>query len=156
VGHIGKLVFCQPHVHGLSTTNGVNIYKSTDGTEYGIGPEYGGWKVRDQWDVAHDDDYDDCYGIVPMDFMYNKPKFNLCLNTKNSINYNSEFISTLDWKIIEGPIPGCDLGDDKDIKWSSPQKMRAFTGFTGDQIATFNQKMIKTMSSVYAYNPDYD
>jgi hypothetical protein len=34
--------------------------------------------------------------------------------------------------------------------------MRKFTGFTGDEVATFNEKLIETMKSVYAYNPDYD
>ena len=156
VGHIGKLSFCQPHVHGLSENNGVNIYVSNSGTGFGIAPEYGDWKVRDQSDVAHGDDYDDTQGIVPMDLLYQQPLYNLSLNTKNAINYNSEFISTLDWSLTQGKIAGCDLTDDKDVKWSDYQTMREFTGFSGSQIATFNEKLIKTMSSVYAYNPDYD
>jgi hypothetical protein len=29
--HIGKLTFCQPHLHALNSTYGVNIYNIDDG-----------------------------------------------------------------------------------------------------------------------------
>ena len=154
VRYIGKLSFCQPHAHGLSETNGVNIYQIQN--DYGVAPEYGGWKTRDQWDGAHSDDYDDCYGIIPINVMFNSPKYNMSLNTKNTINYYSEFLSTLNYETGKGKIYGYDLGDQKSLVWSSEQLMRKFTGFTGSEIATFNQKMLETMKHVYAYNPDYD
>jgi hypothetical protein len=80
----------------------------------------------------------------------------MCLNTKNSINYNSEFLSTIDYKLIDGQVLGYDLDEDHENGWSSTVKMREYTGFTGKQIADFNSKLIETMKSVYAYNPDYD
>jgi hypothetical protein len=34
--------------------------------------------------------------------------------------------------------------------------VRAYTGFTGKQLAILNRKMLEALKSVYAYNPDYD
>jgi hypothetical protein len=81
--------------------------------------------------LFHSDDYDDCYGRIPTSNLYNNPKYNLVLNTKNLIDYHSEFCSTLDWEISSGPIIGYDTGDDKSDKWSDNIDMRSFTGFTG-------------------------
>jgi hypothetical protein len=46
--------------------------------------------------------------------------------------------------------------DEMGGEWHTVSNMRKYTGFTGEDIVTFNTKMLKTMSSVYAYNPDYD
>lgn len=152
VNHIGKLTFCQPHAHGLSEANGVNIHESDDFSVYGIPPEVGNWDAGDS--------EDDTYGIAPRDFLFKHPKYNLSLNTKNSINYNSEFISTIDWKVSNSRVWGVNVDssgeDDKEGRWKSGYDMREYTGFTGEQISLFNKKLLKTMSSVYAYNPDYD
>lgn len=159
VNHIGKLAFCQPHAHGLSELNGVNIHEGPNGGQYGIPPEVGGvaWgKIGDS--------KDDCWGIIPRNYFFEHPKFNMCLNTKDSINYNGLFESTLDWETIEnGYVLAMNLSgtakedpDEMGGEWHTVPKMRKYTGFTGEDIVTFNTKMLKTMSSVYAYNPDYD
>ena len=150
VGHIGKLTFCQPHVHGFSEANGVNIHEGEYGSYYGIPP------YTDMGDVGSS--HEDTYGILPRDFMFKKPKYNLCLNTLDSIKYQSIFISTVDWKILQNKkIQGTNVDNgDNERAWREIPEMREFVGLTGEQLATFNEKLIKTMSSVYAYNPDYD
>ena len=151
VGNIGKLTFCQPHAHGISEGFGVNIHEgSTYPYYYGIPPEVG------DWDIDHG--HEDTWATVPRSYMFNNPKYNLCINTKNSINYHSEFISTLDFNIISNrEIYGCNMSDSPDeYSWKTVNSMREYTGLTGQQIATFNKKMLETMKSVYAYNPDYD
>ena len=152
VTQIGKLSFCQPHAHGLSEENGVNIHEG-NGTvkQYGIPPEKGGWSIDHD---AGSSDKEKCFGSNPRMYLFNHPRYNLSLNTKNSILYNSEFISTLDWKLITNQMYGYHLGE-SDREWYTVV-MREYTGFTGEEIATFNKKLLKTMSSIYAYNPDYD
>ena len=154
--YVGKLTFCQPHAHGLGESYGVNIHgELPDRNYYGIPPEEGGWELHDNW-AGGANRHDDTYGIMPVSYIDSNPKYNLSINTKNSINYNSEFISTVDWKILS----------DKEVKvvsteygyaqWHKVNKMREFVGMTGSQLAQFNEKLLRTMSNVYAYNPDYD
>lgn len=152
VKHIGKLTFCQPHAHGFSEVNGVNIHEGKNGNTYGIPPE-----ITDRYidsDLFADTEYDQCYGINPRTFLQRRPKYNLSLNTKNSMLYYSEFLSTLDYKTITSEVR-LDALEEGNRTWRA-YTMREYTGFTGKEIATFNEKLIKTMSSIYAYNPDYD
>lgn len=151
VGHLGKLTFCQPHAHGFSETNGVNVHEGPGSNQYGIPPEFS--KTIDDMDSS-----EKSYGISARDYLYKKPKYNLSVNTKNAINYNSEFISTMHYKEISGQVFMVNTNDDEsdDSGWYGPVKMREFVGMTGDELATFNQKMLETMKHVYAYNPDYD
>lgn len=152
VPSIGKLTFCQPHAHGLSQTNRVNIHEG-DGAEkyYGIPPE-----VIYNENVG--DSEDDTYGAAPRDYLFDHPKYNLSLNTKNSIEYNGEFVSTLEWNILKGKKVWLVNVNNSEFqqKWVSDIDMREYTGFTGEEVARFNKNMINTMKSVYAYNPDYD
>lgn len=153
VSNIGKLAFCQPHVHGLSEVNGVNIHEGSDGgTIYGIPPEVS----EDISGQGHGND--DTHGIVPRDFLHKNPKYNLCANTINSIKYNSEFISAIDYNTTSGKVYMATVNSDKpESKWSNKTYvMREYTGFTGEQVAAFNEKMLETMKYIYAYNPDYD
>lgn len=151
VGHLGKLTFCQPHAHGFSETNGVNVHEGSGATQYGIPPEFS--KTLDDMDSS-----EKSYGISARDYLYKKPKYNLSVNTKNAINYNSEFISTMHYKEISGQVFMVNTNDDEsdDSGWYGPVTMREFVGMTGDELATFNQKLIQTMKSIYAYNPGYD
>ena len=155
VPYLGKLAFCQPHAHGMSGDNGVNIHetKQSNGSYlYGIPP---GTEAK-YATHGQGDDYEYGYGIVPRDFLYYKPKYNLCLNTKNAIVQKSEFISTLDYNIIAGNVLGVNMNHSYEQNWNYDMPMRDYTGFTGAQIELFNKKLLKTMSKVYAYNPDYD
>lgn len=155
VPYLGKLAFCQPHAHGMSIENGVNIHEteSDNGSYlYGIPP---GTEVKYPTH-GQSDDYEYGYGIVPRDFLHYNPKYNLCLNTKNSILLQSEFISTLDNNTIRGNVLGINMKNDHEQNWHKNMPMREYTGFTGTQIELFNRKLLKTMSKIYAYNPDYD
>ena len=156
VGSIGKLSFCQPHAHGLSEVNGVNIHGGQSNSYYAIPPDEGGGEYfgGDGW--LGEGNNDDSYGIVPLQLMYNKPLFNLSLNTKNTINYYSEFISTIDYDTLSNVDIFYSEDEDGDKAWHQVKTAKKFTGLTGSEIATFNQKMIETMKHVYAYNPDYD
>jgi hypothetical protein len=65
---------------------------------FGVAPNTsGGFKVDGGFEV---DDHDDTYGIRPTDHLYKKPLYNVVLNTKNSINYYSEFLSTFNYELI--------------------------------------------------------
>lgn len=153
ISNIGKLTFCQPHAHGLSEVNGVNLHEGNSTNNYGIPSEAGGGgKYGDM------DSNDKTYGIAPRDYLFKHPKYNLCLNTKNSINYYSEFISTLDYKEISSSIwlYNTNTTEDDAPHWYGPTTLREYSGFTGSDISTFNKKMLETMKHVYAYNPDYD
>jgi hypothetical protein len=151
IPYIGKLTFCQPHVHGLSETYGVNIHEGPYSDQYGIPPKAGHWPT-----YGSDDDRETGYGIVPRMYLFNHPKYNLSLNTKNAILYNSEFISTLHYETFVGYAFGVNTSNDDETHWVGNLAMRRYTGFTGEQLATFNRKLLKTMETVYAYNPDYD
>lgn len=149
VGQIGKLTFCQPHAHGFSENNGVSIYGGSSGYQYGISIE-GNWEVGDS--------HDDSEGIAPSKHMFEKPIYNLSVNTKNAINYNSEFLSTMQWSLLtNGETLAIDLsGSDKqEVKWVTGT-IREFVGMTGQELSTFNQKLVETMKNIYAYNPGYD
>lgn len=56
-------------------------------------------------------------------------RYHFCANTKSSIDYNSEFISLIQ------------IGGE---------------GIFGTDLSDYNEKLLKTMSEVYVYNPDYD
>ena len=154
VGQLGKLTFCQPHAHGFSEINGVNIHEGNGTYNYGIPSEAGGGKKLDNMNSA-----EDTWGIAPRDFLYKNPKYNLCVNTKNSINYNSEFISSMDYKEISSTVWlfNCDNNNkDERNKWYGPTTLREFVGMTGQELAQFNTKLVQTMKGIYAYNPGYD
>lgn len=149
--HIGKLTFCQPHVHGLSSVESNNLECINDNSKIlGITGEYGGFKIGNH--------HDDIYGTFPTKHLYNDPQYNLSFNTLNSVKYNSEFISAIDY-FVNDNLKFTHLGWDQNeggIGNSATYVPRIYTGFTGEEVANFNKKLLTTMSSIYAYNPDYD
>lgn len=161
VSFIGKLTFVQAHAHNAGNYDyGVNIRH--DSTDYGIvpGTMYGAC-------VNGNDNYpnnDDTAGSIPYRVYYNDPLYNLAVNTKKSINTYEEFVSTIDYKTTTGIIQGYDRNNDGkttkpySIVWKDwyNQNMRAFVGFTGEQLSTFNKKLLNTVKSIYAYNLDMD
>ena len=183
VKHIGKLTFCQPHVHGFSEINGTNIQEGSaafqnhgyDMAYYCLPPALGGWEV----DGANKSE--DTYGTAARPLMRKYPVYNLSLNTKNSIQYNSEFISTINYQELTEQfykdynlyleIYGINFNRTKNenykIDWQNVNpyskeedghewRMRKFTGFKGSEVAKFNRLLLNTMKNVYAYNPDYE
>ena len=161
VAGIGKLTFVQPHAHCVDETYGVNVYAASGGLT-GIAPHTGTRYYRDdnqQTDGRETKHKETSLGIRPdpAKRLFNSPLYNLVLNTKNMMLYNGECISTMYKGTTTGTVTG--YIDNPDGGWNSPTfnvSMRQFVGFGGTQVATFNYKMINTMKSVYAYNPDYD
>lgn len=160
VKHVGVLTFCQPHAHGMSQINGVNIHEGDSTTAcYGIPPKDFSWPT-----YGTSGDKEHGFGITPRMYLFNNPKYNLSLNTKNSILYNSEFLSTLDWETVSNrEVLGLNViefgkvqMDKVEQHWVKAPTMRTYTGFSGAQIELFNKKLLNTMKHVYAYNPDYD
>ena len=157
---IGKLSFCQPHAHAIYPEEGVSVHGNTSGANgkyssghsyYLIPPNYGGKKLHDSWS----DSYDDTWGSIPATRMFDTPLYNMVINTENSIKLQSEFISsmphtTLTQQALYGST------SDGWVQWQSCGTGRAFVGLTGAQLASFNDKLMKTMEGVYAYNPDYN
>lgn len=118
VSHIGKLTFCQPHIHGLG-----DVYRTNIG-------------MADKAFIRPNIYYDDKY----TNNFKNKALYNLSLNTKGVVDYNTEFISSIAHAVA-------------DIEGVS---RRLYTGITADKLENFNRCLLETMSSVYAYNPDYN
>ena len=140
VDQIGKLSFIQPHTHMIpgDTKYGVNIHGDTGKRQYHIiaYSELDPW-FKGTWSMKH---------------VYEWPRYNMSLNTVSMIQNKNEFISTVDCKLMEAA-----FFSDKDTgtNWYNDAPQRVYTGFSGDQLAIFNEKMLKTLKSVYALNPDY-
>ncbi len=160
--YVGKLQFCQPHIHCLDSTKGVNIVAGIDNAQklvYVVIPELN-TKFGDQSESSN--------GTVPFNLVYKVPVCNLSLNTINSINTQSEFISTTKTSVINNDNLSTKIqttitrtASSKSDKWGMDdytltEDMRQYVGFNGIQLAKFNKLLIKTMQNVYAYNPDYD
>lgn len=102
--------------------------------------------------------YDASNGISPGQIMYYRPKFNMVLNTKQSINNANIFVSTIEHEVqdsngtwVECPASFQGFFDSKVATGRS-----LYTGIKGTDLAEFNKRMINTFKNVYAYNPDYD
>lgn len=143
--YIGKLQFCQPHIHVINSENGVNVQASEkDENILCIIPDY-------------EKDNDITRGTVGSHKLYYYPRFNLSFNTENSINYQENFISSMDFYKYENVnvlhysvIHGSYSLHYHEI--ISP----IFYGMSVNKLVDFNYKLITTMKNVYAYNPDYD
>lgn len=165
VSSIGKLTFCQPHAHGMSENTGVNMYDFDNNGVLGISPSVGGKDVvgdpdgRDE--LNNDEAKDNSWGVIGKDYLEKNPLYNLSLNTVNAIEHYGEFISTIDYGTVSDRIivnnTNKDNDDNKQWGWTyNNHTMLKYTGFTSSQVETFNRKLINTMKSIYAYNPDYD
>ena len=153
--YVGKLAFGQPHAHCLSENEGVNIHGNDSAPHHAIttGESLSSSKPQDN-----------TAGMLPWWYLYQNPRYNLSLNTQNSLNNYSEFISTLDYKTISNALlfgKGWEGGDaDKKDKNKMVEKRvtaaREYTGFTAKQLSDYNKQLLQTMKEIYAYNPDYD
>ncbi len=149
---IGKLTFCQPHVHGFYDDleyGNCNIHYNPSNKKLVIPKEDGNWKIS-----GH---HDDAYGIVPSSYMLRVPRFNLSLNTIDSLKYYDTFISAIDYEGVSPvKISGWDANKGNYAHSEHLSEGIIFSGFTGKQVAEFNKCLITTMKDIYAYNPDYD
>ena len=153
--HLKRLAFYQPHAHGSITDS---FFRPNLSTGAGQNPdldltmptaERGGFKVSS-------DEGDDAYGNFPLDNYSLRPQYNFVANTLDSIKYYSEFVSAINYVgCISRSTYGRD--DDGDGAWDwQLVDQKIFQGFTGEQLVQFNTKLLKSMSSIYAYNPDYN
>ena len=153
--NIGKLAFCLPHIHTIDDSYGVSIefgYPSIANESKGPWFEDTGRKLfmrdpdtdkRVPKEISLITGFDSAYGSKGHLALW--PQFNLSAITKELMQQESKFISAIDYATQE------DGWED-----NAGIKVRTYTGFTGKQLAIFNRKMLETMKSVYAYNPDYD
>lgn len=154
--YIGKLSFCQPHVHALTKDYGVNVHGDSSHNYHAIPPEKGGMLLHAPWiDWLGGKSYDDTKGTVPSDRMFNEPRYNMVLNTYKALTTKTEFVSTMHCATMTGKQALYCNGEEGWLSWQDCSPMRSFVGFTGSQLASFNKKLLETMKCVYAYNPDY-
>lgn len=157
VDRIGKLTFCQPHVHMKNKDNGVNIYGENENETLNTHLYFNITKEISK--LVNDKDWGEITNGTGADnILYYYPRFNLSANTVNSIQTQSEFISAIDHKIINTGYEyrvGAGKNSDHYIYAQNNTNYHKYTGVTRDKICTFNQCLLKTMKSVYAYNPDY-
>lgn len=155
VDRIGKLTFCQPHVHMKNEDNGVNIQgrNKTANTDLYFNI------TKEITKLTNDQDWgESSNGTGADNILYYYPRFNLSANTKRSIKHQEEFISAIDHRIINKGYEcrvGIGKNDDQYVYTENETDYHKYTGVTRDKICTFNECLLETMKSVYAYNPDY-
>ena len=111
VNNIGKLSFCQPHAHCLLEGSYLsNIVKNSDGTY-----------ILDSESLTSN--------IIEF------PIYNLSANTIDLIDYQTKFVSAVNYKEVS--------------------TSAEYNGLTLSQITKFNRLLLNSMSTIYAYNPDY-
>lgn len=179
VPYIGKLAFCLPHVHGLSEDNGVNITYSTNGSSLVIHPYFTtnpedanlhGKTISSRGCAPGIGKTDGGYiGAKPM---YKDPQCSMLLLSKQSVIYNSEFISTIqlrfnnlynDTKPSEANTKEANViyayDNEKAIieeSWWAKKHGFIFRGLLGNELCEYNHRLIETMKKVYGYNKDFD
>ena len=142
--YIGKLTFCQPHAHCLSETEGVNIHGDNSSPRHAIAPKHAVGRGVTQ-------------GLLPWWYLYQNPRYNSCLHTKNTINSYSEFISTLQHSEFSSTkVFDKEWANNDDEFISGNTKAKEYTGLTSLDLEKYNSRLLQTMKKVYAYNPDYD
>ena len=142
--YIGKLTFCQPHAHCLIDTEGVNIHGDDSSPRHAIAPKYAVGRGVTQ-------------GLLPWWYLYQNPRYNSCLHTKNTINSYSEFISTLQHSEFSSTkVFDKEWKKNDDAFLSGNTKAKEYTGLTASDLEKYNSRLLQTMKKVYAYNPDYD
>ena len=154
--YIGKLTFCQPHIHQIDSNYGVNIYRNSD-NQYAIS------KYIDTYN-NDDNQTESSKGLMPSSWIYDYPCINLSLNTLSLINYQSEFISTTYFNQFDSnttfDVNVCFTDSGNSGNWTTGTNnqgyLREFVGLGPEDLASFNKCLITTMKNIYAYNPDYD
>lgn len=150
--YIGKLTFCEPHLSGYSYDNGVSV-SPHQGSIY-INPDLGKYVTAGE---TNENVHNQTYGIAPSNSLYNKPYYLLCVNTVNMIDRQSEFAVNMNYKLdsdVNSIIIG--YGDHRrPILCAKSVTAAKIIGLLGNELVDFNKKLIQTMKSIYAYNPDY-
>ena len=169
INQIGKLTFCQPHVHQIDPNYGVNVYKgknnSTNKDVFAINRSND--SLEDGDFSFGDGNHDTTDGIAPTRVLYDYPAYTLSINTYSSIINQNEFISAIEfdntWENNNYEIDTkfYDLidssGKDKRFDATVPMKfLRLFKGFGPNVLENFNKCLLTSMKNIYAYNPDYD
>ena len=162
--NIGKLTFCSPHLHTLNADYGVNIYNKSGATNAANLEQFLGGVIVKKRNADAEATRDVTGGTIPL---RNTAKLNMCANTVNSVKYQNEFISTVPYKthnitnksedyIYYFGKDGRNVHTTDQLGAYNEVNTVGFQGFTYDQLHTFNRKLLTTMQSIYAYNPDYD
>jgi hypothetical protein len=145
-------------LHTFKSTLGVNIYPLIGTQQYLFGVAPGPGIALGQFGN------DLSWGIIPSDnnetnSYFKNPIYTMMLNTPKTIDQNSEIICTsycnssasgyiINQKVMGKNRKGYQIGNYK------VGGARPFIGLNGVQLTKFNEKLITTMQSVYAYEPD--
>ena len=153
--YIGKLSFCEPHLSGFSSKNGVSVSPDSSNNTLWVNPQLK--ECIDQYNSEHNF----TEGCAPSNTLYTDPKYLMCLNTKNMINRYSEFLVTMDRVVSTTSANTIFIGraeEDKitPVTFKKAVTARKFVGLSGEQLVEFNKKLLQTMKQIYAYNPDYN
>lgn len=174
--YIGKLAFCLPHVHGLSEENGVSITYSKNGDDMVIHP-YFTENEEDRYlkkpmfsrgcapGVSKVVDKSENIVGIGSKPMYDSPQCSMLLLSKQSVLYNSEFISTIQLssnKLSEVTKKAYAMysynkedSNLTDCSWTEKTGF-IFKGLQGYLLCKYNRRLINTMKKVYGYNKDFD
>lgn len=163
---LGQYTFFQPHAHSVETDyhTAVNIHKmspSLDIFYVNSSADHGNWIIMEKGGKGQDDETDNARGRTPSWNLRDNPRYNMAAYTIEQYNSNYGVISTNYYSVVEADSLGSEYesmtSEENAYGYSSYKiiKHRRFHGATADELVDMYSKFIKTMSQVYAFNPDY-
>ena len=161
---LGMYTFFQPHAHAVKSNyeTSVNIHMLDPNYDYFYintsNDNSGKWTLV-QHGAGEDPDFDTSFGRTPTWHLKNHPRYNMSVYTIEQYNNNYGVISTNYYSTMDTNPWGSECGDDNEPYYGTnlfrKNESREFHGMTAEALSEFYQKFAKTMSQVYAYNPDY-
>ena len=161
---LGMYTFFQPHAHAAKSDykTSVNIHMLDPDEECFYinvsNDKSGAWTLASHGS-GEDPDFDTSFGRTPTWHLKNNPRYNMSVYTIEQYNNNYGIISTNHYNTIGANPWGSECGDTNEPFYGTNflrrTEARQFHGMTAEALSEFYQKFAKTMSQVYAYNPDY-
>ena len=163
---LGQYTFFQPHAHSAETDyhTAVNIHRMSPNYDYfyiNSSADHGDWIIIEKDQKKHDDETDNARGRTPSWNLRDNPRYNMAAYTIEQYNSNYGVLSSNYYSIIEANSIGSEyesMDSDENAYGYSQYKIikhRQFHGATADELVDMYSKFVKTMSQVYAFNPDY-
>ena len=163
---LGQYTFFQPHAHSAESeyATAVNIHRmspSLDIFYVNSSADHGNWIIMEKGGKGQDDETDNARGRTPSWNLRDNPRYNMAAYTIEQYNSNYGVISTNYYSTIEANSLGSEyesMSSEENAYGYSHNKIikhRRFHGATADELVDMYSKFIKTMTQVYAFNPDY-